>query len=205
MLRLSAILTLSLYALLASALDSTTLGVGYQNYTCSSTTLTYSSIGALASLFDLSCMASKPEFADVQSKAYDIWIAPGDVKASANSIGAKVDAPTLLGYHYFINSPTSPGTGALSPEWDFTLRSHDPALFVVGAKVGDLPAPPPSDPGPKLDVDWLMLDGVPGYDGLNLLAGEIFRVETVGGQPPSSCKAGSEPIQVKYTAKYFLY
>nr|GAT52604.1 predicted protein [Mycena chlorophos] len=74
-----------------------TLGVGYQNYTCSSTTLTYSSIGALASLFDLSCMASKPEFADVQSKAYDIWIAPGDVKATANSIGAKVDAPTLLG------------------------------------------------------------------------------------------------------------
>jgi hypothetical protein len=85
---------------------------------------------------------------------------------------------------------------------------------VIGAKVGDILAP--SDPA--TNIDWLELNGVQGD-----LASGIFRIDTVAGQPPTSvglffrlsgtrfmisfvqCVAGSAPISVKYTAKYYLY
>ncbi|KAJ7484936.1 hypothetical protein B0H11DRAFT_2019305 [Mycena galericulata] len=169
------------------------LGVGVQNYTCSNTT--FSSIGAVASLFDLSCLDDTPEFAKIQTTAFDIWAHEGP-KVKATSIGARVGAPNLLGFHYFVTSPS--GTG-LSPKWDFTSTGKfagNSTAFVLGAKVGDLPAPT----DPAVNVDWLALDGVQGN-----LASKVFRIDTVNGQPPTSCTAGSPPISVKYTSKYFLY
>ena len=82
---------------------------------------------------------------------------------------------------------------------------------MIGAKVGDLPAPT----GPS-DIDWLQVKNVQGE-----LATTLYRVDTKAGQPPSSvcthcypkksevnvgilqCTAGST-ISVKYTAKYWL-
>ncbi|KAJ7500032.1 hypothetical protein FB451DRAFT_1335035 [Mycena latifolia] len=171
------------------------LGVGIQNYTCSSTTSTYASIGAVASLFDLSCLDKKPQFASIQSTAFNIWKA-ASARTTASSIGARVGAPKLLGYHYFVPSPS--GTG-ISPLWDFTSTGKfagNATAYVMGAKVGDIPAPT----SPATNVDWLALNGVQGK-----LASKIFRIDTVSGQPPTSCVAGSAPIQVKYTAKYYLY
>ncbi|KAJ7249777.1 hypothetical protein B0H12DRAFT_1121703 [Mycena haematopus] len=171
------------------------LGVGVQNYSCSSTTSTYASIGAVASLLDLSCLDKKPEFATVQTTAFNIWnkAPPAEL---ATSIGRRVDAPVLLGYHYFVTSPS--GTG-LSPKWDFTSTGKfagNATAYVLGAKVGDIPAPTNS----ATNVDWLALNNAQGS-----LASKIFRIDTVGGQPPTSCVPGSDPISVKYTAKYFLY
>ncbi|KAJ7747439.1 hypothetical protein DFH07DRAFT_747772 [Mycena maculata] len=171
------------------------LGVGIQNYTCSSTTSTYASIGAVASLFDIACLDQTPEFANIQIKAFDIW-SEAAARTTATSIGARVGAPNLLGFHYFVTSPS--GTG-LSPEWDFTSTgkfADNSTAYVIGAKVGDIPAPT----DPTVNVDWLALVNVQGA-----LASKIFRIDTVSGQPPTSCVAGSAPISVKYTAKYYLY
>ncbi|KAJ7124313.1 hypothetical protein C8R44DRAFT_734821 [Mycena epipterygia] len=171
------------------------LGVGIQNYTCTSATSTFASIGAVASLFDLSCLDTKPVFSNIQTHAFNIWD-KASPKTTANSIGRLVDAPTLLGFHYFINSPT--GTG-LSPVWDFRSKgafAGNATAFVVGAKVGDILAP--SDPA--TNIDWLALTNIEGD-----LASNIFRIDTVGGQPPTSCVPGSDPISVKYTAKYYLF
>ncbi|KAF7337394.1 hypothetical protein MSAN_02265600 [Mycena sanguinolenta] len=165
------------------------LGVGVQNYSCSSTTSTYASIGAVASLFDISCFDQTPEFANLQTVAFDIWNKAGPA-VTATSIGSRILAPLVLGYHYFVNSPS--GTG-ISPEWDFT---HSGKGYVIAAKVGDIPAPT----NPTTNVDWLALNNVQGS-----LASKIFRIDTVGGQPPASCVPGSDPIEVKYTAKYYLY
>jgi len=169
------------------------LGVGVQNYTCSGTT--FASIGAVASLFDISCLAGTPRFATVQTAAFNIWDHAGK-NVPANAIGPLVGAPNLLGFHYFVPSPS--GTG-LSPKWDFTavgkFRGNSTA-FVIGAKVGDIPAPT----DPATNIDWLELDAIEGQ-----LASEIFRIDTVNGQPPTSCVAGDAPISVKYTAKYFLF
>ncbi|KAJ7800624.1 hypothetical protein B0H14DRAFT_2529358 [Mycena olivaceomarginata] len=167
------------------------LGVGIQNYTCSGTT--FASIGAVASLFDISCLYHK-EFATVQTTAFNIWEnAAPDVPATA--IGRPVGAPHLDGFHYFVTSPS--GTG-ISPKWDFTSRKFagNATAFVLGAKTGDILAPT----DPATNIDWLQLAAVQGE-----LASEIFRVDTVGGQPPTSCVAGDAPISVKYTSKYYLY
>ncbi|KAF8180559.1 hypothetical protein K438DRAFT_1842121 [Mycena galopus ATCC 62051] len=169
------------------------LGVGIQNYTCSGTAFT--SIGAVASLFDISCLAGTPKFANVQQKAFNIWTdAPKDVPAT--SIGHLVDAPHLDGFHYFVTSPS--GTG-LSPEWDFTSTGKfagNATAFVLGAKVGDILAPV----DPATNIDWLSLVAAEGD-----LASQIFRIDTVGGQPPTSCDVTGQQISVKYTSKYFLY
>ncbi|KAJ7485728.1 hypothetical protein FB451DRAFT_1350190 [Mycena latifolia] len=171
------------------------LGVGIQNYTCSATTLKYTSIGAVASLFDISCIDKTPAFATVQTTAFKAWSAvPAGI--SANTIGTKIAAPTLLGFHYFVPSPS--GTG-ISPMWDFTStgkNAGNATAFVIAAKAGDILAPTDS----ATNVDWLALNNVQGS-----LASKIFRVDTVNGQPPTSCVAGSADISVKYTAKYYLY
>ncbi|KAJ7136576.1 hypothetical protein C8R44DRAFT_976133 [Mycena epipterygia] len=171
------------------------LGVGIQNYTCSATTLKYTSTGAVASLFDISCIDKTPAFASIQTAAFAAWNAmPATV--SATTVGTKIGAPALLGFHYFVTSPS--GTG-ISPKWDFTSTGKfagNSTAFVLAAKAGDVAAPTT----PATNVDWLMLNNVQGA-----LASKVFRVDTVNGQPPTSCVAGSADISVKYTAKYFLY
>ncbi|KAJ7151913.1 hypothetical protein C8R43DRAFT_484674 [Mycena crocata] len=168
------------------------LGVGIQNYTCSSATSTYISIGAVASLLDLSCLDQQFEFATIQAKAFNIWTEASEA-TTATSIGRRVGAQDLLGFHYFVVSPS--GTG-ISPIWDFTAIVNDPSAFVIGARVGGIPAPT----GTAKDIDWLSLNGVQGN-----LAKAVFRIDTVGGQPPTSCVPGSDPISVKYTSKYYLF
>jgi hypothetical protein len=83
-------------------------------------------------------------------------------------------------FHYFVPSPSGSG---ISPEWDFTSTGNfagDASAFVIGAKVGDIPAPS----SPATNVDWLALNNVEGA-----LASKIFRIDTVGGQPPASVSA----------------
>jgi hypothetical protein len=61
----------------------------------------------VASLFDISCLDKKPEFATVQTTAFNIWNkAPASVKAT--SIGSRVLAPFLLGVgpYFFLLAPT---------------------------------------------------------------------------------------------------
>ncbi|KAJ7190744.1 hypothetical protein GGX14DRAFT_579545 [Mycena pura] len=116
-----------------------------------STTSTYASIGAVASLFDISCL-EKSDFAEVQTKAFKTW-SKASAKTKATSIGATVGAPNLLGFHYFVTSPS--GTG-LSPKRDFTSTGKfagNATAFVLAAKVGDMAAPT----NPTVNVDWLAL------------------------------------------------
>jgi len=166
------------------------LGVGYQNYTCTAAG-TYTSAGAVADLFDLSCLSKlTTPFNDIQDLAYQAWkAAPPSLKLPGPSVGYP-----LMGSHYFQPSPS--GTG-LSPVWDFRAASAkgNANAFVLAAKVGDLPAPT----GPN-DVDWLQLKSVSGS-----LATQIYRTDTRGGEPPASCTVGSAPISVKYASKYWLF
>ncbi|KAJ7250605.1 hypothetical protein C8J57DRAFT_677209 [Mycena rebaudengoi] len=171
------------------------LAIGNQNYTCGSTG-TYTSVGAVAELFDISCLYGSPEFEKLQDIAYTMWkFAPPAAPISVIiEYMASFHASFVLGQHYFI--PAASGTG-VSPKWDFSsaaLEGH-PDAFVVAAKAGGLPAPT----GPK-DVDWLALNGVQGK-----LATQVFRLNTAGGVPPASCNPGSSPISVKYASTYWLY
>jgi len=85
----------------------------------------------------------------------------------------------VLGHHYYVPNPNiTAGSPAISPKWDFTSDTEkgNAEAFVIGAKVGDLPAPTG-----KNDVDWVQLEKVEGE-----LANTVYRVYTKGGQPPTS-------------------
>ncbi|KIJ91875.1 hypothetical protein K443DRAFT_114457 [Laccaria amethystina LaAM-08-1] len=151
------------------------LGVGVQNYTCSAAG-TYASAGAVAQLFDISCLVQSPAFDNVQDIAF-------------------LKPLTRMGDHYFVTSPS--GTG-ISPVWDFRAFGRfkgNANAMVLAAKVANLPSPA----GPQ-NVDWLQLKSVSGE-----LATQIYRTDTRSGQPPASCTPGSALISVKYTSKYWLF
>ncbi|KAJ7165037.1 hypothetical protein C8R46DRAFT_1351778 [Mycena filopes] len=170
------------------------LGVGVQNYTCAAGGSTYTSAGAVASLFDISCLQNNADYDTLPTRAFAFWSDTTSSGVTPLNVANDVGAPLLLGQHYFIPNPN--GSGSLSPKWDFTAPSGDPSAFVVAAKVGDVPAPA----SPAANVDWLSLNAVSGS-----LAKQVFRVDTVGGQPPSSCAAGSAALSVKYVSRYYLY
>ncbi|KIP06971.1 hypothetical protein PHLGIDRAFT_71863 [Phlebiopsis gigantea 11061_1 CR5-6] len=169
------------------------IGIGVQNYTCASAG-TFSSTGAVAELFDISCL-SEVTYEVLTDLTFAAWKdAPSSITVQKVIDELDIFHPAfVLGQHYFIVNPIT-GSG-LSPKWDFTSASeaYHPDAFVVGAKTGDVPAPT----APQTNVDWLSLSATQGE-----LAQQVFRVETRGGQPPSSCTPGSADISVKYTSTY---
>ncbi|KAL0579248.1 hypothetical protein V5O48_002752 [Marasmius crinis-equi] len=176
----------------SGAVSFVALGVGTQNYTCSESG-TYASAGAVASLFDASCLANSPDFATLSSRAFDSWnqaSASASPASALNSIQGLDTTP--IGDHYFTTSPSGTGT---SPKWDMTSKAFNgnPDAFVIGAKKEGVPSPEGS-----ANVDWLHLANNGGA-----LADDIYRTETQGGQPPASCTAG-ETTTVKYTSLYYL-
>ncbi|THH21138.1 hypothetical protein EW146_g347 [Bondarzewia mesenterica] len=170
------------------------LGVGVQNYTCSNTS-TYTNVGAVADLFDISCLHSTSLFPFIQDIVYGAWSqVPSSVTAAelidfVRTLGTS----SVLGQHYFVPNPTGSG---LSPKFDFTSNPEfrgNPEAYIIAARGGDIPSPTS-----KENIDWLELNNIQGK-----LAQQVFRVETKAGQPSNaSCTPGSPLISVKYTAKY---
>ncbi|KAI0300025.1 hypothetical protein B0F90DRAFT_1912230 [Multifurca ochricompacta] len=169
------------------------LGVGVQNYTW----VLSSSIGAVAELFDISCLYKSSEFSKIQDDAFKILSQSPNNNPSESTLISRLHhnwGLDVLGQHYFIVNPA----GGLSPKFDFTSSGSTAGnsnAFVVTAKVGDIPALTGHQ-----DVDWLRPNGVSGK-----LASQVFRVFTKAGEPPASCSPGSPPISVKYTAQYWFY
>jgi len=172
--------------------ENIALGVGVQNYTCSSTG-TFTSVGAVAELLDISCLFGTSIFSDLTTDAFDIFNASKLITVD-DVINALGGFSIVLGQHYFVTNPFT-GSG-VSPTFDFRAASKkgDPNAFVIANKTGDIAAPT----GPQ-DIDWLELTGAIGD-----LAKHIFRIDTKAGQPPSSCTPGAA-ISVKYTAQYWFY
>ncbi|CAE6450522.1 unnamed protein product [Rhizoctonia solani] len=159
------------------------LGFGTQNYTCSSAG-TYTSAGAVAKLLDISCLTkSNPQlFRDVHEYAYRLR---GRQDLLEDLLEPYINIH-FLGSHYFISQD-----GAIAPKFDFGQSGHG---YVVSKKTGGAPSPDGSQ-----NVDWLELQNTSGS-----LAKYVFRVDTQGGQPPASCKAG-QAVNVQYTSKYWFF
>jgi hypothetical protein len=178
----------------SSAPSYVSLGIGIQNYTCDRTTHEYTSKGAVAELFDISCLYGKPEFHTIQDHLYEMWLGATDSLTIHKVIEDLGDSQKVLGQHYFIENPDK-SKGGLVPKWDFTSASHkgNSEAYIIGAKVGSVSVN-------KADVDSLSLKSVKGH-----LADTVYRVDTKAGQPPASpCVAGTH-LQVKYAAKYWFF
>jgi hypothetical protein len=169
----------------------TALGVGIQNYSCTAGG-NYTSIGAVARLYDISPYYKTPVFSMIQEDAYFVWSHDPDTNPLAGlPSNSEFGLVRLLGVHDFVIS-----NGTLSPKFDFTQYTGNSEDFVIAAKTGDILAPS----HPDENVDWLELTKVEGG-----LAQKVFRVDTVAGKPPSTCVPGSGVITVKYAAKYYFF
>ncbi|KAG8710338.1 hypothetical protein FRC11_004604 [Ceratobasidium sp. 423] len=174
------------------------LGVGVQNYTCGSTG-TFASVGAVAKLFDISCLVNTPLFPKIQDIVFAITENAKDQAVVDKIETILKSSPVTLGDHYFIHNPAVNGT-SLSPVFDFRagVKKGDPSGFVAAKKIGGIPSPAGSS-----NVDWLMLQNIGGAIG-GTLANYVMRVDTKAGQPPTSCTPNAT-VSVPYTAKYWLY
>lgn len=100
------------------------------------------------------------------------------VEATVALRATNASGPLILGHHYFVNNPT--GAAGVSPAFDFRANSEmgNPNAFVITSKVGDV-----APQNPSVSVDWLELAAIPGHGDL---ATNVFRILTLGGQPPQS-------------------
>ena len=145
---------------------------------CSAT----SSIGAIAQMIDISCLNGQPEFATMQTDAYNIWNSCPEIDPLSAGMAQRIQAQfgvTVDGQHYFANH-----SGVVAAVWDFTSTgpfSGNPGAIVFAHKVQTAASPDGAN-----NVAWVELKKDDGE-----LANTVYRVDTVQGQPPSSV---SSPI-----------
>lgn len=181
----------------------TAIGVafGVQNYTCS-TNNNFTSAGAVAQLYDISCLyKSEPNlFKTIQEPLYDAWVnltSDITVQEIIAIIPALVNPDIIQADHYFLPNPSGSG---ISPVWDFRVAERfkdEVNAFILGQGAGSVAAPV----DPAHNINWLRVREISGE-----IANEVYRTDTVGGQPPTSCTHGQTPdISVKYTSKYWFF
>jgi len=176
------------------------LGFGVQNYTCSSDNV-FVSTGAVAELFDISCLASTNSglLATIDNDLFNLWNSSRagsiTVQQLIDTLPKIVPSCAILSQHYFVKN----AAGGISPAWDF--RTNPKFQGVPGALfVGKVLAKTP-DANPTKNVPWLHV----GKDSGDI-SDEIYRIYTVGGVAPSSCVSGTtKDISVKYTSQYWFY
>ncbi|KAF8230316.1 hypothetical protein L208DRAFT_1041965, partial [Tricholoma matsutake] len=169
------------------------VALGTQNYTCYNGK--YNNTGAVAELFDISCFYNSSSFWSIQDVVFAAWESAPSYLTPQEIISLFFSTNSSFGLnegqHYFVTNPTGKG---IEPKWDFTSQGTNAGnknAFVVAAANISVPAPRPA-----YDIPWVKLNAIQGY-----LAQEVYRVDTRGGLPPSSC-TGSSSITVRYAAKY---
>ena len=137
-------------------------------------------MGAVAEIIDASCYVNASWFSTIQNVLYPAW----DELSQAMSIQQTIEfvhflnPPANLAQHYFVHNPVT--NQGLSPKWDFTSNGKfegNSEAFVIGRVNGTLSSPNDA----ATDITWLEVLNVEGK-----IAGELFRFDSVGGQPPSS-------------------
>ncbi|EPS33420.1 hypothetical protein PDE_08382 [Penicillium oxalicum 114-2] len=179
------------------------LGRGAQNYTCTSSNALREhseedkpvAVGAVATLFDASCIASTSLNLLHELPAV-IGRAPlGPVALITEFLGEITNSPSLiLGEHYF--------NAAGEPTFNLTMGGLD--AWIISKKNAAVTAPARvarnACPEKGRDVAWLKLDKKQGED-----VKEVYRVVTFQGSAPSTCAGQKERFQVDYAAEYWFY
>jgi hypothetical protein len=169
--------------------------------------MNFRNVGALAELFDTSCIATRntalfdaiPEIAITAWEAAPAHLTIAEVIAKLHMsknpeiFGKEISDPSFectksdskycffqkkkLAQHYFVSNPN----GTLTPKWDATSQgalAGNPNAFVLATKVSQAVAPGPTG---SQNIDWVSLDGIAGQ-----LGQQVYRTNTQLGQPPAS-------------------
>lgn len=161
-------------------LSTIAIGRGTQNFTCA--TSTSSSVptpnGAIATLYDGSCIASRSPSTSARFTA-ELHKVPLD------SIPSQLPSS---GHHYFPDSTT--------PAFDML----NTVLGITRLKKGASSPAPANQNG---DVPWLQL--ISQVEGTTGKTGQIYRLNTASGTPPTTCEGMAATFEVQYAAEYWFY
>jgi hypothetical protein len=159
------------------------IGRGTQNYTCANSTATPVAAGAVASLFNATCLVAPfPQLLETMACIALEFPVPdsSDPNSPANLF--------LSGTHYFTDSTTA--------LFNFNTTLHNWGS-VACKKHSSSNAPYPSR-----DVPWLKLTSK-STSGSKI--SEVYRLNTAGGLPPTTCEGQQANIQVQYSAEYWFW
>ncbi|KAL9074411.1 MAG: hypothetical protein Q9157_004392 [Trypethelium eluteriae] len=170
------------------------VGRGVQIYNCSDPSSTPTNVGAKASLFNVTCLASSDlEFVTWMTYAALYYSVPSD--SDPNSMINQ----DLSGHHYFLD-PTTPFFNM-----DTTAHQYGNGAFkknsTSNAPKTQGPMPLPSNQTGS--VAWLKLTEKNPGDGQ--VFQEVYRLNTVGGAAPATCQGQPQSFEVQYAAQYWLF
>jgi hypothetical protein len=159
------------------------IGRGTQNYTCTDDNATPVAAGAVATLFNVTCLAGP--YPGLLSLMPNIALKfptpdPANVLSPGNIF--------LSGHHYF--------TDLTTPFFDLNTAAH------TWGSVGCKKANATDAPNKAKDVPWLKLTSK-SRDGCTI--SEVYRLNTAGGQPPATCKGMGKTFEVQYAAEYWMW
>ena len=122
--------------------------------------------------------------------------------ATPSSSSDQLVAMELLGHHYF--------TDPKSPTFNLDTANGN-AGYVNVQSGGKVPAPSGAPAGQNGQGDgavpWLSLpqkSGSQGAQGQQTFS-EVYRVNTAGGQSPTTCQGMPDAFEVQYSAEYWFY
>ena len=168
----------SLPAPIDMTLKAVTLGRGTQNYTCApGSTAAPVAIGAVAELLDITALVPLFPANEVMKILNEL----PSYLINYNFDELENSSIPACGRHYF--------TKAGVPTFDLGKTGK-----LSGKKSADITAPGGTA------VDWLQLTAV---NPSTLKA--AYRVQTVKGKAPKSCKGQPAAIEVQYAAQYWFY
>ncbi|KAF2832430.1 hypothetical protein CC86DRAFT_313452 [Ophiobolus disseminans] len=179
------------------------LGIGTQNYTCTSGNpdAAPGTTGAVATLYDIGTKLNN----DNNAKWKIPTISPLALSLSAYpkllewNLGFQ-GYTNVLGHHFF-NSVGGTNTPIFA--LDQLVKSPYPMAQVL--RVNDVAAPTSACPGLESEgaVRWLFLKDNKGISlgGIDT----VYRLETAGGSAPATCKGKPASFEVKYAAQYWIY
>ncbi|KAF7585935.1 hypothetical protein BBP40_009855 [Aspergillus hancockii] len=167
-----------------------TLGRGTQNYICAedSNTTAPRSVGAVATLLDASCLVS-------YNSTLFHYVTPLVKRIEAETVTflgmlfnqmTSTDNHIITGKHEF--------TADKKPYFDLRLGGSKEWVVAKGNATGS------AGPDNTVNVPWLKLTSV---DGVGIT--DIYRVFTVGGQPPNHCGHRKGTFKIDYAAQYWFY
>lgn len=187
-----------------------TLGLGFQNYTCTSTGTYVQSVvsaGAIASLYDItSTVSMMPGDAATRTslRAFETCLkmtkctptTQNGYCDSCHNIAAAAYRRNDAGEHFFDQM-----SGSQTPNFDI----KEAGMFLSVKKSAGCKAPADSYTGQNGlgTVDWLYLidNGLGRSKGLS----SVYRVQTAGGVAPKTCDKAGSVLQVPYAAEYWFY
>ena len=177
-----------------------------QNYTCSSASkdVVPKAIGAVASLYNVSCIAANyPDILAMLPGLALQYALPADPAANLEPSNLE-----LVGHHYFSSNNTP--TFDLTQIHPLSTASVDAAgtTFGIAKFKANSNSTAPTD-APKGEngvgngaVPWLRLDATYGTTG-DVKA--VYRLNTAGGKAPATCESSPAAFSVQYATAYWFY